>query len=794
MINKYMIVALTVILCISFMSASYSRDNEYKPMVVLAGSVTNTMWPITDVPMMERSALLARDLGVDVFQTYTPWITFEPNAPGELDWTETDKLDAICRKTGLKWQAFIMFNPFYATPKWYRNSGEDVPHRCVEHNKDCDIRSIWTPGLEKHIERVLSAMINRYQNRPELESIMFGVSGDFGESLYPAGAAGWWSEKYHNHGGFWCAEEPAVKSFCNWLQKNYKTAAALNRSWGTSYTDINDVRFELPNEDMSDVRWLDQAEWYRGEMTNWCETWFKIARKYARPDLPLYLCTGGGDSVLVGFDITGQARLCAKYGVYLRLTSEGSFYPVNFMGTRQLTTAAKLYGIHSGLEPANEVTERGISARIFGAAAAGCNHIHYYEGQLASFRTVEQIPSRTKEWLREKDHLLQKDPYVNVAAFYPRIDALCKRQMDTVSINRYNGLRDYIDFDIVDDNLAKDGKLDRYRYILLGPCETMDRKAHSQLLRWVREGGILIASEQESFRVWSQFSAVPLRNVRPLTSKAENWAKFVVDMPSKLIISPGQPSSAYDLTGSWSHSEGKFRWGGKDAGMLITVDPTKDYKFTYKGGVPKGGSVFVNGEEIGTMEGGEGNEHTWNFDIPKSLLKKGTNMQIDFRMKPLDSASDPRDLCIYPEELTFETADGSPNIEFPVVKAIEIDREKLSSSIRVMGRGCIITMPEIELTHNQYAMVINSVLKEMLPVNAPAISIPDGRADGLFAACRGDEVLVYNSGEETITTDLIISKNSELDRYHSAVGQKIEVKELAPDHIESYKLLIAESK
>ena len=84
-------------------------------------------------------------------------------------------------------------------------------------------------------------------------------------------------------------------------------------------------------------------------------------------------------------------------------------------------------------------------------------------------------------------------------------------------------------------------------------------------------------------------------------------------MPSKLIISPGQPSSAYDLTGSWSHSEGKFRWGGKDAGMLITVDPTKDYKFTLKGIIPEGGSVFVNGEEIGTMEGGEGNEHTWNF-------------------------------------------------------------------------------------------------------------------------------------------------------------------------------------
>jgi len=67
---------------------------------------------------------------------------------------------------------------------------------------------------------------------------------------------------------------------------------------------------------------------------------------------------------------------------------------------------------------------------------------------------------------------------VNVAAFYPRIDAMCKRQMSTESLHRYSWLRDIVDFDFVDDNLVADGKLARYRYLLMGPCATMDSRAH----------------------------------------------------------------------------------------------------------------------------------------------------------------------------------------------------------------------------------------------------------------------------------------------------------------------------
>ncbi|MHB1001914.1 MAG: family 14 glycosylhydrolase [Armatimonadota bacterium] len=789
-------IMLTAIIAFSIIGTGASAADKAavsngKPMVVLMGSVTNAMWPIKDLPAMEKTAIFARSLGVDVFESYTPWSVLEPKGLEQFDWTETDKLDSICRKTGLKWQAFIGMNPSFATPGWYRESGEDVPHKCLEHNQDSDVRSIWCPNLDKHIDRVMGALFARYKDSPALESVMFGVSGDFGESIYPAGAVGW-NGQYHNHAGFWCAEEPAVKDFRNWTQSNYKSIARLNSAWGTKYGSFNEVNFLLPDKMMSDARWLDQCEWYRGEMTDWCEQWFKIARKYAKSDLPLYLCVGGGDNVMLGFDITGQAKMCAKYNVWLRLTNEGSVYPNNFMGTRQLTTAAKLYGVPSGLEPAGEVNDLGVAARIFGAAAAGCNHLHYYETQVAHFNAVTPAENRTATWNKEREHLIQKAPYVNVAAFYPRVDSMCKRLMGTESINRYSELRDYIDFDFVDDNLVRDGKLDRYRCLLLGPCETMDAGAYTALVKWIKAGGVLISTEQPKFRTWKPFGVPAFSSLKPLTVKPQNWASVSVEVPAKFDIHPGQVPAGVELIGNWSHSEGDFRWGGKDAGLLISVNPKFDYMLTYEGGVPVGGSVLVNGQEVGKMEGGPGNEHTWNFKVPAKLLKGSNVMRLEFRMTPMKLATDTRDLCIYPKTITLQSSGGNTAIDAPRMTEVLIDRKKLASSTSVIGKGRVITMPPGTMSPAQYSHIIAKLLRTQL-LNMPACSVPDGIGNGLFVTLRGDEVLVYNGNTNPVTTKLVIPAGAELDRYHTAVGTTIEIRDMAPNTIEAYPLKVKQA-
>jgi hypothetical protein len=478
-----------------------------------------------------------------------------------------------------------------------------------------------------------------------------------------------------------------VKAFREWLRSHYQSIDRLNSAWGTHLSSFDDAVFQLPDKPMSDTRWLDQSEWYRGEMIRWCERWMQIARKYAGPTFPLYLCVGGTDCVPIGFDITGQVKVCAKYNVRLRLTNEGSVYADNFMATRQLTTAAKVYGLPSGLEPAGDVNAQGVAARIFGSAAAGCNHLHYYEGEVANFNARTPAENRTDIWNAERKHLVQKTPYVNVAAIYPRTDALYKRQMDTESLNRYGSLRDYIDFDFVDDHLVRDGKIDRYRYLLLGPCATMDEGAYQSLLKWIKAGGVLIAEDQPTLRTWKQFGLPAFTTVKPLTKKAHQWASADVEMPTDFVIHPGNLPSGVELTGDWSHPEGDFRWGGKDAGFTISANPKLDYTLIFQGGVSVGGDVLVNGQRIGHIDGGSGNDHTWTLQIPSSMLNGSNVMRVDFRMKPMVFPSDPRDLCIYPSTFTIHTTGGNPALNAPRLRNVRIDRQALADSTTILGKA-----------------------------------------------------------------------------------------------------------
>ena len=759
-----------------------------RPMVVLTGSVTNTMWPIRDVPAMEKSAAFARSLGVDAFETYVTWGVLEPSAEGRTDYAETDKLDGICRRTGLKWQAFLMLNPSYATPKWYRESGADVPARCLEHGRDSDVRSIFAPGLERHVDRVIAGLLERYRGSSALESLMLGVSGDFGESIYPAGAVGW-NGQYHNHAGFWCAEPPAVAAFQSWARRKFGAIARLNRAWGARLSSFEELRFLLPGQPMGDARWIDQAEWYRGAMTAWCEVWLRSARRHAPPGLPIYLCVGGGDNVPLGFDITGQARLCARYGAYLRLTNEGSDYAGNFMGTRQLTAAAKLYGVPAGLEPAGDVNARGVSARIFGAAAAGCNHLHYYEGQVANFQAATAAADRTDAWNAGRRHLVQKAPWVNIAAWYPRIDALAKRQMSVESLSRYGALRDYTDFDFVDDNLVRDGKLARYRYLLLGPCAAMDAGAYRALMDWVRAGGVLIASAGPALRLWDP-AASRLTPAAPLAPRAAVWSRTDVRMPARFTFHPGHAPSAVELAGDWSHPEGDYRWGGRTAALRIAVDPALSYRLKIRGGVPVGGAVLANGREIGRMEGASGNEQTWDFDLPRALLAGRETLTLEFRLQPMKLATDPRDLCIYPSEFTLETPGGDPALTEPSFAPARIDARALAASTTRLGAGRIVGLRDAGLSADRLARAVAALLRtERLPC-----ALPDGRADGLFVACRGDEALVYNSGAAPITADLSIPAGAELDRTRRAAGQTIRLRALAPGAIAAFPLRLAPAR
>ena len=112
-------------------------------------------------------------------------------------------------------------------------------------------------------------------------------------------------------------------------------------------------------------------------MTEYAAFWMKTARKYF-PDTELYLCTGGQAEPWQASEFAQQSKIAAEAGGGIRITNEASDYNANFTVTNWVATACRFYGGYHSLEPAGQVTERGVVCRVYNAAANGAKSLPYY--------------------------------------------------------------------------------------------------------------------------------------------------------------------------------------------------------------------------------------------------------------------------------------------------------------------------------------------------------------------------------------------------------------------------------
>lgn len=452
----------------------------------------------------ESQALLFKQLGITSVESYVTWESVEKEKDN-WDWSRWDQQVEILKKHGLKWVPFLIVGPAYATPAWFRESEEHVGAVCLEHNIESKIQSIWNPHLRKWIERFLSAFSQRYLKTGVIESVLLGISGDYGEAIFPVWGGGWTFQipgVYHTHPGYWCGDRYAREAFKKAMRAKYRNINRLNEAWGTSFANFEEVefppliveggiredaptpsgRFEAKNA-QDRRRWLDFVEWYRGEMTKWAEWWIATAKRYF-PNTEIYLCTGGDAVPPHGSDFSAQCKVAGKHKAGVRITNEGSDYAFNFYLTRWIASAGKFYKAYYGFEPAAGVDEKGIVARIYNVVASGAKQLHEYIPNITSSEERMKI-------FRENYQFLERAvPQVEVAVFYPKT-SLALRWGDFPE--RVMEVRDIVDVDFVDELMLRDGALRHYKVLLIIAGEYIERSDLEIIKRWVEEGGILIS-------------------------------------------------------------------------------------------------------------------------------------------------------------------------------------------------------------------------------------------------------------------------------------------------------------
>jgi len=374
--------------------------------------------------LLEDSAFEScQKLGITSLQSYFTWAGIEKEKD-RFDFSDYDILVEKIKKHNLKWVPFLILGPEYATPGWFKKSTEAVFAKCLEHGQEGAIQSIWNPYLKKHIERFLKAASRHYRDHKIFESITLGISGNWGEAVYPA--EGGFNRNFHTHLGFWAGDQYARGSFIKFVLSKYKKINSLNSAWGKNYKGFQEIGFpvfekeerralfnsvsgafrQMPSFIKTPLRlvknllldasgnkfslvfepdfkacglekeggkkqWQDFMEWYFNSMSDFAEFWLKAARKHF-PQTKIYLVTGGIGEPASGADFSQQVKIAKKYKAGIRITNQTNDYQQSFILTRLVSSAARFYGVYfTTEEEAILQTGPGLVMRIFDALSSG---------------------------------------------------------------------------------------------------------------------------------------------------------------------------------------------------------------------------------------------------------------------------------------------------------------------------------------------------------------------------------------------------------------------------------------
>jgi hypothetical protein len=435
---------------------------------------------------LDAAAPTLKSIGVTSHEGYVRWNLCEP-APGQYDWSVYDKYVELYKKHHLKWVPFLIVGSPYSLPDWYYKQPEAQGYVCLEHGQESDVQSLWNPALREHVARFIKAFCEHYRDEGVIESILLGITGNYGEAIYVASGNDWTSDihgQYHTHPGFWAGDKYAIADFRAEMQKKYGTSNALSKAWGTKIADFSDVNPFPRDKAPNDRAWLDFCHWYIDSMSDWARFWMGETRKNYKGEI--YLCTGGHAPPEHGSDFGDQCKLAADINGGVRITNEGSDYRANFSLTRWVASAGRQYGAYFSFEPAGGVSPEAVSGRVYNASTSGARGLHYY------FPNLFGAKAATENFVTSGGEFRKRKPVEEIAVYYPETYIILKS-------NNFLGLlqplRDRFDFDYMSDNQIRDGGLSKVKALVLLDGAISEADVWAKIVEWTRAGGLVLYSD-----------------------------------------------------------------------------------------------------------------------------------------------------------------------------------------------------------------------------------------------------------------------------------------------------------
>lgn len=704
-------------------------------------------------------AALFKALSVSSVESYVDWAGVEPTKD-QWDWSKWDKQVAVLQAAGLKWVPFLIAGPAYATPLWFQKSADSRAYRCLEHGEDSKVQSLFNPALRPQVERFLRAFAERYRDTGVIESVLLGVTGIYGESIYPAGPEGGWTARltgdYHNHFGWWAGDACAVEAFRAAMKDKYRRVNTLNAAWGTDYASFDGVAPLLPTKAPNDRARADFVEWYQQAMTEWAVFWVRAARKVF-PKTEIYLCTGGDGNPALGADFTAQTAAVARYGAGVRITNEGSDYAHNFSVTREVGSATRLYGTFCGFEPASKVDAKGVVARIYNATASGARQLHDYIPN-----TLGQGVEALNNFRTNAAWLTPRQPRVRAALYLSRETWALEPEAVGRTLALSRTLRDATDLDFLTRRSLADGHLKGYGVLVIGASSVLEPASAEALEKWVRKGGVLIAATKPGEVLGGRLYDHAAWRARLFSDAAPKGPLLRPELagaaPARWVLRVGSREDEGWLAGDWNQREkgrewhevpdATMRWSGARPGVWLPVAPGADHTLRLSLSVPglalgqSGVEVTVNGQPVGRVA--KAGRQECAFAVPAALLGTNAVARLELAVatwKPSEhGGGDARALGVSVRQVELIRAGAESSAAAGASLRMAVDPQALAPLTRAVGKGKTLFLQGLADDTKTVALVLADALA----------GAPDGRLDGRFASETGDGVLWLDADEARI--------------------------------------------
>ena len=456
-------------------------------------------------------ALLKR-CGCSAYCDYQAWCRVEEEQ-GKWDWSFYQKNARKLREAGL---GYVPCAWVHFPPKWAQEGRDFVPYRCLEHGQTLRASSLWAPQTLAAYEQYYRRLAADFHE--PFAFIRLFTPSDYGEVGMPAAMTSWLVPQAHAHPGYWCGDDYARADFRRSARERWATLAALNARWGTQFAawedvslpDVRDSRAAkeaaAPGAPPAAVhRWLDFVDWYQDSIIGFAAHEAQIARR-CFPGKELIISLGyGGEPVECGNDESRHIRRFAELGLSAQTPGD-----IGYFATRRVSTACRAYGVPYFTEPPGDATRRREVQRLFMDASNGTQTWFDYPPNMDGARDL---------LAQHKQHLTGKAPVCDVAYLLPSSWWWLRPELGwpQATYALAEGLRDRLDYEVVDELLVRDGALQKLhtRLLILVEGDLLRRDTLLALEKWVKSGGVLLVLGDQTLRDLEGDTGIAQRFIPP---------------------------------------------------------------------------------------------------------------------------------------------------------------------------------------------------------------------------------------------------------------------------------------